>query len=140
MKEYKAAVADLLGKRTHAEVAALVEMTPTQVRKVRNAEGGDLLDATLLVAGFVPPDTVIRFGLIYQGMDEPIETDSVRLAMGKEIRRRRRGLNMTQSDITSKARINSAYVSQIERGNVNPRLTTLVRIAAALDAELGLSY
>lgn len=140
MKEYTQAVAALLGERTDAEVASLVGTTPALVRKVRNAEGGDLLDASMLVAGFVTPDTVIRFGLVYKGMGDFIETDSIRLAMGKEIRRRRLGLNMTQSDITSKATINSAYVSQIERGNVNPRLTTLVRIAAALDAELGLSY
>lgn len=140
MKEYKAAVAALLGKRTHAEVAALVGMTPTQVRKVRNAEGGDLLDATMLVAGFAPARSVIRFGLIYKGMGAPSETASIRSTMGEEIRRRRRALNMTQSDVTSKAAINSSYVCQIEKGHVNPRLTTLVRIAAALDAELGLSY
>lgn len=140
MKEYKAAVAALLGKRTHAEVAALVGMTPTQVRKVRNAEGGDLLDASMLVCGFVPPGTVVRFGLVYKGMGAPSENLSIRRTMGEEIRRRRRALNMTQADIASKSAVNGSYVCQIEKGNVNPRLITLVRIAAALDAELGLSY
>ena len=137
MKEYKAAVAALLGERTDTEAAQLAGMAVAQVKKVRLAEGGDLLDAIMLVAGLAPSRSTIRFGLVGSPFHEG---DSIKRSLGESIRARRRRLGKTQTDVAAAVGCNTSWLCQIELGNTNPRLTTLVRIAAALDAELGLSY
>ena len=52
--------------------------------------------------------------------------------VGRRIRRRRRALDVTQEKLASEAGIHRTRISAIERGNVMPRLDTLILLARAL--------
>jgi transcriptional regulator with XRE-family HTH domain len=54
--------------------------------------------------------------------------------VGVRIRRIRHGLGLSQEDVANLAEIHVTNYGKIERGAANPSLTTLVRIADALDA------
>ena len=55
--------------------------------------------------------------------------------IGKAIRRRRRELDITQTDLAKRVKTTVARVSGIERGITHLPLHTLIDIAAALDIE-----
>ncbi|MDA9420958.1 hypothetical protein XH97_02090 [Bradyrhizobium sp. CCBAU 53380] len=59
----------------------------------------------------------------------------VRAALGQKVRHLRRSLKLTQADLADAAGIRRASVIDVERGQANPTLDTIVRIAAALRVE-----
>lgn len=63
-------------------------------------------------------------------LDEP---DEAQASLGAEIRRRRKQHGMTLTNLASQARISHPFLSQLERGYARPSMTTLERIARALE-------
>jgi transcriptional regulator with XRE-family HTH domain len=58
------------------------------------------------------------------------------LAVGEVIREARRG-RYSLEDLAQRAGVSAGFLSQLERGLSNPSMTTLTKIAAALDLPLG---
>lgn len=52
--------------------------------------------------------------------------------LGKRIRTERQNLNLTQEKLAEKVEVSEAYIGQIERGERNLALDTLVRLANSL--------
>lgn len=68
---------------------------------------------------------------------------SIKFRFGKAIRRRRRELDLSQEELADRAQLNRAYLATIERGDKNPTLETIEKLAKALDisiAELFAQY
>jgi DNA adenine methylase len=57
----------------------------------------------------------------------------LRDTLGRRVRELRLSLKMTQRDLAEDAGIRQALISQIERGEANPTLDSILRIAAALE-------
>ena len=56
--------------------------------------------------------------------------------LGENIRRIRLAKDMTQGDLCRKLEIDRAYMSNVESGKKNPTLSTIERIAKALDVSI----
>lgn len=56
--------------------------------------------------------------------------------IGAAIRRRRRSLNMSQTDLGSRTNLRQATISALENGEPGTQLRTLVDVMAALRLEL----
>ena len=56
--------------------------------------------------------------------------------IGNAIRRRRRALNMNQTDLGQKTHLRQATISGLESGNAGTSLRTLFDVLTALDLEL----
>ena len=56
--------------------------------------------------------------------------------LGDNIRRLRMERELSQQDLADKVGVIQPAISQIESGAVNPRYTTLLALAAALDVSL----
>ena len=56
--------------------------------------------------------------------------------LGKNLRKIRLAKGMTQSDLCEKIGADVSYISNVENGNKNPTLSTIERIAKALDVSL----
>jgi transcriptional regulator with XRE-family HTH domain len=54
---------------------------------------------------------------------------------GERLKERRRALGLTQAQLFEKTGITAAYVSLIERGQGNPTLDMMVKLAEAVGAE-----
>lgn len=63
-------------------------------------------------------------------LDEP---DATQASLGAEIRRRRKESGLTLTDLAAQAHISHPFLSQLERGYARPSMTTLERIARALE-------
>lgn len=63
--------------------------------------------------------------------------DKIQKGLGKRIRALRRIKNLTQEDLGEKAGLSYKFVGEIERGEVNPSLDSLVKIATALGVKVG---
>ncbi|MGY4330224.1 DNA-binding XRE family transcriptional regulator [Bradyrhizobium sp. LB7.2] len=59
----------------------------------------------------------------------------VRAALGRQVKDRRRALDLTQAELARQAGVRRAMVIEVERGEANPTLDSLVRIAVALKIE-----
>jgi transcriptional regulator with XRE-family HTH domain len=59
----------------------------------------------------------------------------LRATLGRNVRKLRLSLGMTQSDLADRAEIRQALISDIERGETNATLDSVVRIAMALGIE-----
>lgn len=57
--------------------------------------------------------------------------------LGENIRRIRLAKEMTQGDLCRKLEVDRAYMSNIESGKKNPTLSTIERIAKALNVSIG---
>jgi len=68
-------------------------------------------------------------------MPEPY-SDAARI-LGERIRTIRHQIAFNQEDVANLAEMNVSNYGKIERGRANPNLTTIVRIAAALNADPG---
>ena len=58
------------------------------------------------------------------------------VAIGLQLREARRRLGFTQEALGKRLRISQAHLSDIEKGKVTPRLSSVIEIARALDQEL----
>lgn len=58
-------------------------------------------------------------------------------SIGARIKRRRRELGMTQTQLAASAAVNQGYISAIERGLARPRRRTIDALAVALDLPQG---
>lgn len=54
------------------------------------------------------------------------------IALGRTLRRARRDRDLSQEAVARRAGIGPKHMSELERGNKNPRIATFLRIAAAL--------
>lgn len=57
--------------------------------------------------------------------------------VGERLREIRTGLGLSQEEVAHLADIHPTNYGKIERGRANPSLTTVVRIATALDRDAG---
>ena len=57
-------------------------------------------------------------------------------SIGKRIKKRRKELHLTQTEIKEKTGISSGYMSDIERGNRLPAATTLAQLSEILDCSI----
>jgi transcriptional regulator with XRE-family HTH domain len=62
--------------------------------------------------------------------------DSDATSLGNRIREARQRRHWTQEDLAAAADLDRAYVGSLERGERNPSLTTLCRVAKALRVTL----
>ncbi len=60
----------------------------------------------------------------------------VNLELGKRVRRLRKKLDLSQEELAEKAGIHRTYMGKIERGESNPPLHTVSKIAKALKVTL----
>lgn len=61
----------------------------------------------------------------------------VRNKLGMRIRELRKSAGLTQEKLGEKAEVNYKFIGELERGQVNVSLDSLVRIAEALGVKLG---
>nr|WP_290222511.1 helix-turn-helix transcriptional regulator [Trichocoleus desertorum] len=60
----------------------------------------------------------------------------IRQRFGKAIRRRRRELDISQEKLAELAELHRTYISNLERGDANPTLDIINRLAKALDISI----
>ena len=60
----------------------------------------------------------------------------IRQRFGKAVRRRRRELDISQEELAERAGLHRTYISNIERGELNPSLENVERIAIALQMQI----
>ncbi|MBP0111479.1 helix-turn-helix transcriptional regulator [Bradyrhizobium vignae] len=58
-----------------------------------------------------------------------------RATLGRKVKDLRLSLEMTQADLAEEAEVRRALVSEVERGEANPTLDSIVRIAMALGVD-----
>lgn len=61
---------------------------------------------------------------------------NVNVQLGMRIRYLRKQKGMSQEDLALESEVNKNYISDLERGNRNPTVIILERIAVALDVDL----
>jgi transcriptional regulator with XRE-family HTH domain len=61
------------------------------------------------------------------------ERDVVLYTFGQAVRRRRQNLGLTQEQLAQRAGLGRSYVTDVELGLRNVALTTIVRLAVALE-------
>ncbi|HYV16326.1 MAG TPA: helix-turn-helix transcriptional regulator [Conexibacter sp.] len=59
------------------------------------------------------------------------------VALGATIRRARRSLDLSQEALADRAGLSYKHVGEIERANKDPRITTVFRLASALELRAG---
>ena len=59
--------------------------------------------------------------------------DTANRSFGRALRRARRERDLSQDALARKAGVGAKHLSELERGNKAPRLTTFLGLAAALD-------
>lgn len=69
-------------------------------------------------------------------MIRPDATDMIDVPTPNELSTARKEADMTQSDLASRISISQPALSQIESGNNDPRLSTVIQIANAINEEL----
>jgi transcriptional regulator with XRE-family HTH domain len=57
--------------------------------------------------------------------------------LGKRVRTRRARLEISQEDLADRSGLHRTYVGHLERGEVNPSLLNILKVAAALDIDAG---
>ncbi|WP_436522894.1 helix-turn-helix domain-containing protein [Actinoplanes sp. HUAS TT8] len=62
------------------------------------------------------------------------------LLLGQMVHDRRTELGLTQADLAERAGMTQPQLSRLESGGATPTVPLLVRLAAALDAELDIAF
>ncbi len=65
-----------------------------------------------------------------------MKTDKVAELLGRRIRSLRKSRNLTQEQLGANCDVNYKFIGAVERGEENPSLKTLQKIAGALGVEL----
>jgi transcriptional regulator with XRE-family HTH domain len=65
-------------------------------------------------------------------IDPLLTTEEWELRLGRDVRRLRKRLHLTQAELASRANISKSSVESLERGS-GSSLSTLIRVARALD-------
>ncbi|WP_059000103.1 helix-turn-helix domain-containing protein [Leptolyngbya sp. NIES-2104] len=76
-------------------------------------------------------------------MAENQQHPNIKQRFGKAIRRRRRELDLSQEELAERAEMHRTYISDIERGIVNPSLEVIEKLTDALNttvSELFVQY
>ncbi|MBD2447395.1 helix-turn-helix transcriptional regulator [Nostoc sp. FACHB-152] len=68
-------------------------------------------------------------------MSENNELD-IKQRFGKAVRRRRRELDLSQEQLAEQAGLHRTYISNLERGELNPSLETIEKLANALSLSI----
>jgi predicted transcriptional regulator len=71
----------------------------------------------------------VHKGIKYRNMSR---RDPVLAAFGRNVRRRRENIDLTQEVLAEKAGLDRSYISNVERGSRNLSISSVVRIAKAL--------
>lgn len=66
-----------------------------------------------------------------------VPRDELMAEFGQRIRARREAKGLSQEELGECAELHRTYVGKLERGEVNPSLSNLVRLADGLDVDLG---
>lgn len=64
------------------------------------------------------------------------ERSDVKWLFGRAVRKRRRELDLSQEDLAERAGLHRNYISDIERGDRNPSLENIQKLAKALDTRV----
>jgi predicted transcriptional regulator len=59
------------------------------------------------------------------------------VAFGRTVRRRRRDLDLSQETLAYRAGLNAKHVGEIERARKDPRFSTVIKLAGALELRAG---
>jgi transcriptional regulator with XRE-family HTH domain len=62
-----------------------------------------------------------------------MEVEALQLLLGQNVRRARKAAGWTQEDLTGRVGVEQDYVSKLERGQKNPKLSTILKFATAFD-------
>lgn len=62
-----------------------------------------------------------------------MDEDDIRKRFGSQVRQIRRSLGWSQEELASRVGLDRTYISGVERGERNPGLVNIVRLARALD-------
>lgn len=62
--------------------------------------------------------------------------DQLRLTLAQQLRHKRLLQGISQEALAFRAEVDRTYVSQLERGTVNPSLRVLCQVATALDLDI----
>jgi transcriptional regulator with XRE-family HTH domain len=69
-----------------------------------------------------------------EGFTVPMRTASPQLlAFGRTLRKARRDRDLSQEALADEAGLSAKHVGEIERANKDPRLTTVLKLASAMD-------
>jgi ribosome-binding protein aMBF1 (putative translation factor) len=68
--------------------------------------------------------------------DETYEADRLALNVGEKVRGAREVAGLSQEDLAARMGTSQAAVARLEAGDVRARLTTLQKVAAALDLRI----
>jgi transcriptional regulator with XRE-family HTH domain len=61
---------------------------------------------------------------------------SIQIIVGKQIQKLRESRGLSQQDLAAKCNFEKSNMSRLETGRVNPTLSTLEKIAKALDVSI----
>jgi transcriptional regulator with XRE-family HTH domain len=65
-----------------------------------------------------------------------MSNNSLQINVGKQIQKIRESKGLSQQDLAAKCNFEKSNMSRLETGRVNPTLSTLVKVAKALDVSL----
>jgi transcriptional regulator with XRE-family HTH domain len=68
---------------------------------------------------------------------EKVEKQAILVALGQQIREVRQAKGFSQEDFAARAELDRSYYGGVERGERNVAALNLMKIAAALDVEVG---
>ena len=73
--------------------------------------------------------------LYYQDMESSATKKAVSNMVGENVRRLRLERGLTQEELAQRVGVYQSAIGQVERGETNPLVSTLIQIARALDVE-----
>lgn len=65
-----------------------------------------------------------------------MDKDDIRVTFGRRVRQLRQRLGLSQEEFAARSGLDRTYVGGIERGERNPSLVNIERLARALEADL----
>lgn len=98
-------------------------MTKINTSKLHNAN--DLLDA--------------KYGIEGAEMREEFKKEAIAYYYGEILKEKRKALHLTQENLAEKVGLKRSYIAKIEKGETDMQISSLVRIAEALDLKLSIS-